>query len=91
MVAEEDNGINERRNLGRGLSLPEAKVRVPNGHPSLYKRLKNKGMRSLLWLQAEAVVLAKKGMADGVQSGGLPALKVLAKTILSQNIPLWEC
>ncbi|HBP90636.1 MAG TPA: hypothetical protein DD706_23450 [Nitrospiraceae bacterium] len=56
-----------------------------------HKELKNKGMRSLLWLQAEAVVLAKKGMADGVQSGGLPALKVLAKTILSQNIPLWEC
>jgi predicted peroxiredoxin len=45
----------------------------------------------VLWLQAEAVVLAKKGVVDGVQGVGLPTLKVLANTILSQGIPLWEC
>ncbi|WNM58486.1 DsrE family protein [Candidatus Nitrospira allomarina] len=49
------------------------------------------GHEVVLWLQAEAVVLAKKGVVDGVQGIGLPALKVLANTILSQGIPLWVC
>lgn len=39
----------------------------------------------------EAAVLAKKDVVDGVQSVGLPTLKVLANTILSQGIPLWVC
>ena len=42
----------------------------------------------VLWLQAEAVVFAKKGVIDSVQGVGLPALKVLANTILSQSIPV---
>ena len=49
------------------------------------------GHEVVLWLQAEAVVLAKKGVVDGVQGVGLPALKVLANTIQSQGIPVWVC
>jgi|SRR5680860_779742 len=49
------------------------------------------GHEVVLCLQAEAVVLAKKGVVNGVQGVGLPTLKVLANTILSQGIPLWVC
>ncbi|HSF08053.1 MAG TPA: DsrE family protein [Nitrospirales bacterium] len=78
------------------LSLPGVKRRMiqqwPHFHLSPHRR-HEQGHEVVLWLQAEAVVLAKKGVVDGVQGAGLPALKVLANTntILSQGIPVWVC
>jgi predicted peroxiredoxin len=49
------------------------------------------GHEVTLWLQGEAVVLARKGMVDGVQGVGLPALKVLANAVELLKIPIWVC
>lgn len=55
------------------------------------KAAKEQGHDVILWLQGEAVVLARKGMVDGVQGVGLPALKVLANAVQLLKIPVWVC
>ncbi len=55
------------------------------------KAAKEQGHDVILWLQGEAVVLARKGMVDGVQGVGLPALKVVANTVELLKIPIWVC
>ncbi len=53
------------------------------------KAPKEQGHDVILWLQGEAVVVAKKGMVDGVQRVGLPALKAVANAVELLNIPIW--
>jgi predicted peroxiredoxin len=55
------------------------------------KAAKEQGHDVILWLQGEAVVLARKGVVDGVQEVGLPALKVLANAVQLLDIPIWVC
>jgi predicted peroxiredoxin len=55
------------------------------------KTAQEQGHEVILWLQGEAVVLARKGMVDGVQGVGLPALKVVANAVELLNIPIWVC
>ncbi len=55
------------------------------------KAPKEQGHDVILWLQGEAVVLARKGMVDGVQGVGLTALKVLANAVQLLEIPIWVC
>ncbi len=51
----------------------------------------DEGHQVILWLQNEAVVLAKKGIVDGVQGVGLKPLKELAAALESANVPTWVC
>jgi uncharacterized protein involved in oxidation of intracellular sulfur len=37
------------------------------------------------------VVLARKGMVDGVQGVGLPTLKVVGNAVELLKIPIWVC
>jgi uncharacterized protein involved in oxidation of intracellular sulfur len=55
------------------------------------KSAKEQGHDVILWLQGEAVVLARKGMVDGVTGVGLPALKVVANAVQLLKIPIWVC
>jgi predicted peroxiredoxin len=55
------------------------------------KAAKEQGHEVIIWLQGEAVVLARKGMVDGVQGVGLPALKVVANAVQLLDVPLWVC
>lgn len=55
------------------------------------KSAKEQGHDVMLWLQGEAVVLARKGMVDGVTGVGLPALKVVANAVQLLKIPIWVC
>ncbi len=55
------------------------------------KAAKDQGHDVNLWLQGEAMVLARKGMVDGVQGVGLPALKVVANAVELPKIPIWVC
>jgi predicted peroxiredoxin len=61
------------------LAYIAAKVATDDGH------------QVVLWLQGEAVVLARKGMVDGVQGVGLKPLKELAIALESARVPLWVC
>jgi predicted peroxiredoxin len=61
------------------LAYIAAKVATDDGH------------QVVLWLQGEAVVLARKGMVDGVQGVGLKPLKELAIALESAGVPLWVC
>jgi uncharacterized protein involved in oxidation of intracellular sulfur len=51
----------------------------------------DEGHQVTLWLQNEAVVLAKKGIVDGVQGVGLKPLKELAAALEAANVSLWVC
>jgi uncharacterized protein involved in oxidation of intracellular sulfur len=51
----------------------------------------DEGHQVVLWLQGEAVVLARKGIAEGVQGVGLKPLKELAIALESSGVPLWVC
>ena len=55
------------------------------------KVAKEQSNEVILWLQGEAVVLARKGVADSVQGVGLPALKDIAGAVQSAGIPIWVC
>jgi uncharacterized protein involved in oxidation of intracellular sulfur len=55
------------------------------------KSAKEQGHDVILWLQGEAVVLARKGMVGGVTGVGLPALKVVANAVQLLKIPIWVC
>lgn len=58
---------------------------------SASKTAKEQGHDVTLWLQGEAVVLARKGMVDGITGVGLPALKVVANAVELLKIPIWVC
>ncbi len=49
------------------------------------------GHQVTLWLQNEAVVLAKKGIVEVVQGVGLKPLKELATVLQAAQVPLWVC
>ncbi len=51
----------------------------------------DEGHQVILWLQNEAVVLAKKGIVEGIQGVGLKPLKELAAALESANVTIWVC
>ena len=55
------------------------------------KAAKEQGHDVVLWLWNEAVVLARKGVADHVVGVNLTPLKDLLAAIQSQGIPIWVC
>jgi uncharacterized protein involved in oxidation of intracellular sulfur len=55
------------------------------------KAAKEQGHDVIVWLQGEGVALARKGMVDGIQGVGLPALKVVANAVQLLDIPVWVC
>lgn len=55
------------------------------------KAAKEQGHDVVLWLWNEAVVLARKGVADHVVGVNLTPLKDLVAAIQSQGIPIWVC
>jgi uncharacterized protein involved in oxidation of intracellular sulfur len=55
------------------------------------KAAKEQGHDVVLWLWNEAVVLARKGVADHVVGVNLAPLKDLVAAIQSHGIPIWVC
>ncbi|RMH07285.1 MAG: sulfur reduction protein DsrE [Nitrospirae bacterium] len=55
------------------------------------KAAKEQGHEVILWLQGEAVVLARKGVIDAVQGVGLPPLKDIASAVQAAGVPIWVC
>jgi predicted peroxiredoxin len=55
------------------------------------KVAKEQGHDVVLWLWNEAVVLARKGVADHVVGVNLAPLKDVLAAIQSQGIPVWVC
>ncbi len=51
----------------------------------------DEGHQVILWLQNEAVVLAKKAIVEGIQGVGLKPLKELAAALESANVTIWVC
>ncbi|MCI0624190.1 MAG: DsrE family protein [Acidobacteria bacterium] len=55
------------------------------------KAAKEQGHDVVLWLQNEAVVLARKGVADHVTGVNLTPLKDLLTGLQAASIPIWVC
>lgn len=55
------------------------------------KVAKEQGHEVVLWLWNEAVVLARKGVADHVTGVNLTPLKDLLAGLQAANIPFWVC
>lgn len=51
----------------------------------------DEGHQVILWLQNEAAMLAKTGIAEVVQGVGLKPLKELAAALQAAQVPLWVC
>ncbi|RMH35894.1 MAG: sulfur reduction protein DsrE [Nitrospirae bacterium] len=55
------------------------------------KAAKEQGHEVILWLQGEAVVLARRGVVDAVHGVGLPPLKEIAEAVRGAGVALWVC
>jgi uncharacterized protein involved in oxidation of intracellular sulfur len=55
------------------------------------KAAKEQGHDVVLWLQNEAVVLARKGVADHVTGVNLTPLKDLLAALQNAGVPIWVC
>lgn len=55
------------------------------------KAAKEQGHDVVLWLWNEAVVLARKGVADHVTGVNLTPLKDLLAAVQAAGIPIWVC
>jgi uncharacterized protein involved in oxidation of intracellular sulfur len=55
------------------------------------KAAKEQGHDVVLWLQNEAVVLGRKGVADHVTGVNLTPLKDLLAALQATDIPVWVC
>jgi uncharacterized protein involved in oxidation of intracellular sulfur len=55
------------------------------------KAAREQGHEVVLWLQNEAVVLARKGVANSVNGIGLTPLKDLLAALQAVGVPIWVC
>ena len=55
------------------------------------KVAKEQGNEVTLWLQNEAVIVAKKGVADSIQGTGIPALKDVLQAVIESKTEIWVC
>ncbi|HEX9757872.1 MAG TPA: DsrE family protein [Nitrospiria bacterium] len=44
-----------------------------------------------VWLQNEAVVMGREGIADSVVGIGIPPLKDVLSVLVEGNVPFWVC
>jgi len=55
------------------------------------KAAKEQGHDVILWLQNEAVVLGRKGVADHITGVNLTPLKDLLAAMQAAGVPIWVC
>jgi len=55
------------------------------------KAAKSEGQDVTVWLQNEAVLLAREGIADSVVGIGIPPLKDVLSVLVDGNVPFWVC
>jgi uncharacterized protein involved in oxidation of intracellular sulfur len=55
------------------------------------KAARAQGHDVTVWLQNEAVTLARQGIADSVVGVGIPPLREVLAALVEANTPIWVC